>query len=163
VKAALDEEVVAHALDVALEELRKRTAAAEPRRLEAEIEALDLKIERAIDLAIELGDMQAAKDRLRDLRSERERVARQLGQVRVDLPTAEELMPRLREKLREIEVTLKSDIALGRLALGGLLGDRRLRVYQDGRIEGALSLGPETTLPAPRRTQEPADSVVAGA
>jgi hypothetical protein len=26
------------------------------------------------------------------------------------------------------------------LALGGLLGDERLRVYRDGRIEGALML-----------------------
>jgi hypothetical protein len=79
----------------------------------------------------------------------------------VDLPTVEDLMPRVREKLQEIEATLKSDIALGRLALGGLLGDQRLRVYQDGRIEGAAILAPEM-LRAPRRTSEPADSVVAG-
>ena len=91
-----------------------------------------MKIGRAIDLAIELGDMQAAKERLRDLRSEREKVARQLSQMCTDLPTAEELMPRLRAKLREIAATLKSDIALGWLALGGLLGERRLRVHRDG-------------------------------
>ena len=49
-----------------------------------------------------------------------------------------------------------------RLALGGLLGDQRLRIYQDGRIEGSAILAPET-LQAPRRTPKPADSVVAGA
>ena len=70
-------------------------------------------------------------------------------------------MPRLREKLHDIEATLRGDLARGRLALGGLLGDRRLRVYRDGRIEGFATLTPEM-LPAPRRTSKPADSVVAG-
>ena len=81
--------------------------------------------------------------------------------MRFELPTIEDLMPRLREKLREIESTIKADVPLGRLALGGLLGEDRLRVYQDGRIEGAAILSPEM-LAAPRRTSEPRDSVVAG-
>jgi len=50
---------------------------------------------------------------------------------------------------------------LGRLALGGLLSDQRLRIYRDGRIEGSAILAPEM-LRAPRTTSEPADSVVAG-
>jgi hypothetical protein len=37
----------------------------------------------------------------------------------------------------------------GRLALGGLRGNQRLRVYKDGRIEGSATLSPET-LPAPK-------------
>jgi hypothetical protein len=89
------------------------------------------------------------------------RLAAELAGVRVDLPTAEELMPRLREKLRDVQATPKADVALGRLALGGLLGDRRLRVYRDGRIEGSATLAPEQ-LRAPRRTPEPSDRVVAG-
>jgi hypothetical protein len=63
VREALDEEVAAHALEVALEELRRRIAAAEPRRLEEELAGLDAKIERALDLAIELGDLGAAKEK----------------------------------------------------------------------------------------------------
>jgi len=31
----------------------------------------------------------------------------------------------------------RADVAHGRLALGALLGDRRIRIYNDGRIEGA--------------------------
>ncbi len=50
---------------------------------------------------------------------------------------------------------------MGRLALGGLFGDKRLRVYPDGRIEGTATLSPEM-LHAPKRTPERADSVVAG-
>ena len=46
----------------------------EPRRLEDELAALDARIERALDLAIELGDIGVAKDRLRSLRAERERL-----------------------------------------------------------------------------------------
>ena len=60
-------------------------------------------------------------------------------------------MPRLREKLRAIEATLRADAALSRLALRTLLGDRRIRVYRDGRIEGLATLAPET-LTAPRRS-----------
>jgi hypothetical protein len=71
-------------------------------------------------------------------------------------------MPAVREKLRDLEATLKADVATSRLALGGLLGDQRLKVYRDGQIEGVATLSPET-LQAPRRTLEPADSVVAGA
>jgi Resolvase, N terminal domain len=43
----------------------------------------------------------------------------------------------------------RSDVALGRLALGGLLGENWVRVYADGRIEGLATLSPET-LAAPR-------------
>jgi hypothetical protein len=66
-----------------------------------------------------------------------------------DLPTAEDLLPRLRERLRAIEETLRGDVALSRLALGALLGGGRIRVYRDDRIEGLATLGPET-LAAPR-------------
>jgi hypothetical protein len=151
VRDALDEEIAAHALDVALADLRQRIARAEPTRLEGELACLDTKIVRALDLAIELGDLGEAKEKLRGLRAERERVAGELARARVDLPTAEELMPRLREKLRAIEETLRADVALSRLALGTLLGDRRIRVYQDGRIEGLATLAPETPA-APRRS-----------
>src|SRR5262245_37676547 len=30
------------------------------------------------------------------------------------------------------------------------LGDRKIRVYRDGRIEGVVEVGPETKLPAPK-------------
>jgi hypothetical protein len=162
VREALDEEIAAHALEVAITELRKRIEAAEPRALEAELAVLDRKIETALDLALELGDVAAVKDRLRGLRDERGRVAGDLARARVDLPTAEDLMPLIREKLQQIEATIRPDVARGRLALGALLGERRIRVYRDGQIEGALALEPEMKLPAPRRSQEPADSVVAG-
>ena len=42
-------------------------------------------------------------------------------------------------------------MALSRLALGTLLGDRRIRVFRDGRIEGVATLTPETPA-APRRS-----------
>ena len=77
---------------------------------------------------------------MRELKVERERVAR------VTLATLDELRPVLREKLRTIGDTLRADVAHGRLALGALLGDRRIRIYHDGRIEGAVAL---ETLPAP--------------
>jgi site-specific DNA recombinase len=161
IRAALDEEVAEHALRVALEELQKRIDATQPTKLEAELQQLDTKIERALDLAIELGDLAAAKDRLGSLRTERVRVARDLAQARTNLPTLEELMPVVRAKLEEIEQTLLADVAQGRMALGALLGDRRLRVYEDGRIEGVAVLEPEM-LAAPKRTSEPRVSVVAG-
>jgi hypothetical protein len=161
VKAALDEEVARHALEVALEDLRSRIKSSEPTRIEAELTKLDVKIERAFDLAIEMGDMDTAKKRLKALRDEREGLVRELGASRIQIPSVEELMPRLREKLRDLEATLRADVAMGRLAIGGLLGDQRLRVYRDGRIEGALMLRPEM-LRAPKRTPGPTDCVVAG-
>jgi hypothetical protein len=68
-----------------------------------------------LNLVIDLGDS-GAKDRLRTLRTERERVAQELSQLRIEFPAADELMPRLREKLREFEATLKADVARGRYA-----------------------------------------------
>jgi hypothetical protein len=120
------------------------------------------KNERALDLAIEFGDMGTAKAKLRALRDEREGIAREIASVRIDLPPVEDLMPAVREKLRDLETTLKADIAMSRLALGGLLGDQRLKIYRDGRSEGVATLSPET-LHAPGRTLRRADSVVAGA
>ncbi len=150
VREALDEEVAAHALEVALDELRRKIAAAEPRRLEETLAQLDTKIARALDLAIELGDLAEAKERLGALRVERARVAREYEQTRTTLPTVEELMPRVRALLRNVEATIRADVALGRLALGGLLGENRVRVYADGRIEGLATLSPEL-LAAPER------------
>jgi hypothetical protein len=144
VREALDEEVAEHALEVALGELRRRIAAAEPRRLEETLTQLDTKISRALDLAIGLGDLAEAKEKLGALRDERSRVAREYEQARTHLPTVEELMPRVRAMLRNVEAMMRSDVALGRLALGGLLGENRVRIYPDGRIEGLATLSPET-------------------
>jgi hypothetical protein len=149
VREALDEEVAAHALDVALDELRRKIAAAEPRRLEESLAQLDAKIARALDLAIELGDLAEAKERLGALRDERASVALEYERSQGTLPTVEDLMPRVRELLRNVEAAIRADVSLGRLALGGLLGENRVRVYADGRIEGLAKLSPET-LAAPR-------------
>jgi site-specific DNA recombinase len=162
VRDALDEQVAARALEVALDELRKRMAASEPRQLEAELGELDAKIARALDLAIDHGDVAAVKDRLRDLKAERDRVARQHAAARMSLPTLEVLLPRLREKLRDIEMSLRADVASGRLVLGALLGERRIRIYRDGRIEGALEVAGELRAPAASERQLPAAPVVAG-
>jgi DNA invertase Pin-like site-specific DNA recombinase len=161
VRSAIDEAVVERALEVALAELRRRANSAEPRLLEAELAALDTKVERALDLAIELGDMPAAKERLHALRVERVSLAQRLDEAHQDLPTVEELLPRLREKLRDLDVTLGADLARGRLALGSLLDGERIRVYADGRMEGLARLAAETN-PAPRRTSGPGVSGVAG-
>ena len=52
---------------MALDDLRGRIEAAEPRRIEAGLAKLDTKIERALDLVIELGDLPEAKARLKEL------------------------------------------------------------------------------------------------
>ena len=66
-----------------------------------------------------------------------------------------------KQKLRDINAALKADVGLGRMALGSLLGDSRLRVHADGRIDGLATPDPETVA-APRRASEPRPSVVAG-
>jgi len=71
VYAALDDQVAQHALEVAIDELRRREQSAERGTLSAQLAELDVKIGRALDLAIELGDLDAAKERLRCLRAER--------------------------------------------------------------------------------------------
>jgi hypothetical protein len=58
---------------------------------------------------------------------------------------------------------LTRDVAQGRLAIGSLLAGERVRVYTDGRFEGAAMLEPEMKLPAPSGSSKPGDTVVAGA
>ena len=50
-------------------------------------------------------------------------------------------MPVVRAKLEEIEETLLADVAQGRMALGALLGDRRLRVYDGWADRGSRCAG----------------------
>ena len=57
---------------------------------------------------------------------------------------------------------LKADLGRGRLALGSLLGETRLRVYPGGRIEGMATLR-DNELAAPRDSSKRRVSVVAGA
>ena len=63
-------------------------------------------------------------------------------------------------RLRDLRETLTADV--GGMALGALLGEDRLRIYADGRIEGTATLRPET-LWAPRTASGPIAPVVAGA
>jgi hypothetical protein len=51
--------------------------------------------------------------------------------------------------LRRVGATLRTDAALGRLAIGGLIGEDRIRVYADGRFEGLATLRPEMQIAAP--------------
>ena len=46
-----------------------------------------------------------------------------------------------------LRATLTADVRIGRLSLGALLGEDRLHVYRDGRIEGTATLRPETLWP----------------
>ena len=71
-------------------------------------------------------------------------------------------MPRPREMLRSIETTTRSDVALGRLAIGGLLGENRVRVYADARIEGLATLIPQMQLAAPEKAPGAARLVGSG-
>jgi transposase len=113
-------------------------------------------------MAAELPDLAAMKAKLRELRDEREKVAVELARTARALPTLQELEPLVRARLRDLRATLTADTGLGRLALGALLGEDRLRIYRDGRIEGTATLRPET-LWAPRTASEPIAPVVAGA
>jgi hypothetical protein len=54
-------------------------------------------------------------------------------------------------------------VASGRLVLGALLGERRIRIYRDRRIEGAVEVAGELRAPAASESQLPAAQVVAGA
>jgi hypothetical protein len=104
---------------------------------------LDAKIERAVELAIETGGMEAVKRKLASLRAEREQL---VGRLRV-AP-----QPRSVEALRDLVVRRVMDFreAFGgapedcRRALRALLDGDRMRVYADGertfRIEGLFRL-----------------------
>ena len=48
----------------------------------------------------------------------------------------------MEERLLDLETMLRADVSKGRLAVGALLGDARLRVYPNGRIEGTAILSP---------------------
>lgn len=48
----------------------------------------------------------------------------------------------MRAKLVRFREALLAHVGRGRLALGSLLGDQRLRVLADGRIEGTATLAP---------------------
>ncbi len=162
VQDALDEEVAEQAARVALDELQARLAQTDRTALEAKLSALDVKIERALDMAVELPDLAVVKTKMRELRTEREKVVGELARAGRVLPTLEELEPLVRARLRDLRATLTADVGLGRMALGALLGEDRLRIYRDGRIEGTATLRPEM-LWAPREASEPIDPVVAGA
>ena len=71
-------------------------------------------------------------------------------------------MPAVRERLEDLEGMLKADVSRGRLALGSLLDEKRLRVYPGGRIEGLATLR-ANEIAAPGKSQERRVSVVAGA
>ena len=115
VREALDDDIAEEALKVAIEELRKRIDAAEPSALAAQLSGLDAKIERVLDLAIDGGgDLPGVKERLRLLRADWERVAGELARARTSLPVVADLMPPVREKLRQIEATIQADVAQGR-------------------------------------------------
>ncbi len=143
----LDEEVALVAVDVALDELKALLARADRTGLEEKLAAIDARIGRVLDLAAEVGDLEAAKAKLRELRGEREKIAGELAQAGRALPTLEELEPVVRARLRDLRAALTADVGLGRLSLGALLGEDRLRVYRDGRIEGTATLRPEMLWP----------------
>jgi hypothetical protein len=50
------------------------------------------------------------------------------------------MIPLARERLGNLEAMLEADVPRGRLALGSLLDEKRLRVHPDGRIEGRLAV-----------------------
>jgi chromosome segregation ATPase len=138
VRESIDEQVAERALEVALEELRRRAQSFEPGRIEAELATVDAKIERVLDALVDLdSDAPAVKERLQGLQAERVRLTRELARSSATLPSVEELRPLLREKLADLRATLGAS-PQGRMALGALLDGERLIVHPDGRIEGLV-------------------------
>ena len=87
-----------------------------------------------LDLAIELGDLKAAKDRLRGLRAEREQLTRRLNECGRTLPTAEELMP------ANVHVIHRgSTLALAAATMAELKIHRLIAIDDGGVAVGMLS------------------------
>ena len=75
-------------------------------------------------MAAELGDLEAAKAKLRELRRERERLV-DLARTEGALPTIEELEPLVQAKLGDLKATLRADVGLDADILGVSGGSHR--------------------------------------
>jgi hypothetical protein len=160
VEAALDEEVAHHALEVALFELRARLARADRTGLAAQLAALDAKIGRALDLAIELGEMEAAKAKSS---------AGSARRWRPSWPGRRGRCPRSRSSSRScgraspiFERSSRPTRASGASGWARSSATTGCGSTGTGRIEGTATLQPEA-LRAPRSASEPAAVGVAGA
>jgi len=77
-------------------------------------------------LAIELGDLEAAKDRLRALRAERERLEQEIAAAEADLD-GDALRQQIEAELADLRAAFEGDPNGARGALRALLGSERLR------------------------------------
>lgn len=104
-----------------------------------------------LDVVAEVGDLDAAKAKLRELRGEREKVAGELARTERALPSLADLEPVVRARLSNLRALLAAETGVGRAAFGSLLGEERLALYADGRLEERRGFGPSRRRCGPRR------------
>ena len=132
---------VAYAVERALAIVRRELAQDDPAQAEARLAALDVQIERAVDLAVATGRIEAATRKIGSLRAEREALAARMQAGRAPIH-AEGLRPELERRVRDLRAAFAGAPEETRAAFRLLLAGDRMQVHRDAkrafRVEGVF-------------------------
>src|SRR5690606_5457582 len=137
----LTPENVRYAVARALGIVRERLAGEDPERDRKRLAELEVQIERAVELAVRTGGIEAATRRVEALEAEKLEILARLERTPV-LPDFDALAATIERRVLDFRAALEGAPDHAQRALRSLLGGERLRVYSDDargfRVEGLL-------------------------
>jgi DNA invertase Pin-like site-specific DNA recombinase len=132
---------VRRAIERALEIVRSRLADSDPESDRRRLAELEVQVERAVDLGVRTGGLDAVQRKLEALEVERRDILARLDRTPA-LPDYEALAAAVVHHAKEWQAAFEGSPDHARHALRALLGDERMRVYSDDergfRVEGLL-------------------------
>jgi site-specific DNA recombinase len=142
--SVLTPENVRYAVRRTLEELRRMAGADLQEGGHRRLAQIEVEIERAVEIAVQTGGLEAATRKLDALRAEQEEIRARLAGTPMSLPAFGDLEPLIEARVADFRAAFEADPATMRRALRALLGDRRIVVREDRdrgfAVEGWLSL-----------------------
>ena len=110
----------------------------------ARLEALEGEIERAIDLGVRMGGLDAVARKLEALQREHEETRERLATAPPELPNHEDLRQLIEARVVDFRAAFEAEPVVMRRAIRALLGERRLAVRADPErgfcVEGLVGL-----------------------
>jgi DNA invertase Pin-like site-specific DNA recombinase len=137
----LTPENLQRAIERAFEIVRSRLAESDPESDRRRLAELEVEVDRAVDLGVRTGGLDAVQRKLKALEAERIQILARLDRAPA-LPDYETLTAAVVHHAKEWQAAFEGSPDHARRALRALLGDERMRVYSDAergfRVEGLL-------------------------
>jgi len=127
----LTQENVEYLIGRILEVLARKAGQGTQERDQRRLAQIEAEIERAVELGVRTGGLDAVLRKLDALKAEQAEIQSRLARAAAPIPTLRDLQPLIEAQVNDFRDALEADTEVMRRAMRALLGESRIAVRED--------------------------------